>query len=355
MGSLARAASPTALRLEADLTGVLPYARHATDQVLALDTGALMLSFRLEGASFETADVRDLNDWHGKLNGAWRNLASDRLAVWHHLVRREQHAWPQGAFRSGFARDLDAAYRARIDRERLFVNELYLTLVLHPGRDAADRTQAWVGRLLRASRIDLTEDDAVRRLEDAGRDLAQHLARYGPTALGLYAREGLTFSEPLEMLRLVLTGHAERVPLVRGHLGAALHTARLIFGREALEIRDAADARFAGLFGIKEYPATTRPGLWDGLLSAPFPFVAAQSFSFLSKTAARAVVERKQNQMLSARDRAASQIAGLDTALDDLMSNRFVMGDHQASVLVYGDSPRALADHMSRARALLAD
>ena len=37
------------------------------------------------------------------------------------------------------------------------------------------------------------------------------------------------------------------------------------------------------------------------------------------------------------------------------MSNRFVMGEHQASVLVYGDDPAALADHLSRARAMLAD
>ena len=157
------------------------------------------------------------------------------------------------------------------------------------------------------------------------------------------------------MLRLVLTGDSQPMPLVRGHLGAAVYDVRVIFGREALEIRGAAEAKYAGLFGIKEYPATTRPGLWDGLLSAPFAFVASQSFSFLSKSAARAVMTRKQNQMLSARDRAASQIEGLDTALDELMSNRFVMGDHQASVLVYGETPRALADHMSRARALLAD
>jgi type IV secretion system protein VirB4 len=37
------------------------------------------------------------------------------------------------------------------------------------------------------------------------------------------------------------------------------------------------------------------------------------------------------------------------------MSNRFAMGDHQASVLVYGDDPRQLADNLSGARALLAD
>jgi type IV secretion system protein VirB4 len=356
MPSLADHAPPAAaLRRELDPPRVLPYARHVNERVIALDTGAYLTTFVLDGASFETADVRDLNDLHEKLNGTWRNLASDQLAVWHHLVRRPAYGYPAGAFRSAFARDLDAAYRARLAAQRMFVNDLFVSLVLHPARDAAERTQAWVGRLIRASNLDLAEEDAVQRLEDAGRDLVQHLARYGARPLNLYERDGLTFSEPLEHLRLVLTGAPQRVPLVRGHLGAAIYDVRVIFGREALEIRDAAAARYAGVFGIKEYPAATRPGLWDPLLAAPFPFVVAQSFSFLSKASARAVMSRKQNQMLSARDRAASQIEGLDQALDELMSNRFVMGDHQASVLVYGETPRELADHLSSARALLAD
>lgn len=356
MSELGRHAAPgRALGRELTAARNLPYARHVNDRVIALDTGALMLCFRLDGASFETADVRDLNDRHAKLNGAWRNLASDRLAVWHHLIRREADPPAGGTFRSDFARELDAAYRARLGRERLFVNELFVSLVLHPSRDAAGRTQAWVARLIRASQVDLETDDAVRELEDAGRALVQHLARYGAEPLGLYERDGLLFSAPMEMLRRVLTGEAARAPLVRGHLGEAIYTARLIFGREALEIRDTASARYAAMLGVKEYPAATRPGLWDGLLSAPFPLVASQSFSFLSKTAAQGVMTRKQNQMLSARDRAASQIEGLDAALDELMSNRFVMGEHQASLLVYGDTPRALADHLSRARALLAD
>lgn len=348
-----RPASSALLR-ELDPRAALPYARHVTDRIIGLDTQALMLSFQLDGASFETADIRDLNDWHAKLNGAWRNLANDRLAVWHHLVRREHHGYPEGRFRSAFAADLDARYRARLGATRMFVNELFVTLVLHPGREAADRAGAWFARTRKAPMLD-AEDQAIKRLEDAGRDLAQYLGHYGVRPLGLYERDGLWFSEPMEVLRLVLTGRRERVPLVRGHLGSAIYTARVIFGREALEIRDAADARFAGIFGIKEYPAVTRPGLWNGLLSARFPFVASQSFSFLSKAAARAVMERKQNQMLSARDRAASQIVGLGDALDDLMSGRFAMGDHQASVLVYGDDPPALANNLSASRAMLAD
>jgi type IV secretion system protein VirB4 len=347
-------AAAAALARETDPRAALPYAGHLTGEIVRLDTGALMMAFRLDGASFETADVRDLNDWHAKLNSAWRNLADDQLAVWHHLVRREHHGYPAGEFKSAFAAGLDARYRARLDAGRMFVNELYVTLVLHPGRAVAERAGAWLSRARRTT-TPTSDEDAIKRLEDAGRDLAQYLARYGVRPLSLYEQDSLWFSEPMELLRLVLTGRHERVPLVRGHLGSAIYTARVIFGREALEIRDAAEARYAGIFGIKEYPAVTRPGLWNALLSARFPFIASQSFSFLSKSAARAVMERKQNQMLSARDRAASQVAGLGEALDDLMSNRFVMGDHQASVLVLGDDPRSLNDNLSKARAMLAD
>jgi type IV secretion system protein VirB4 len=66
-------------------------------------------------------------------------------------------------------------------------------------------------------------------------------------------------------------------------------------------------------------------------------------------------MERKQNQMHSARDRAASQVEGLNDALDDLISGRFAMGDHQANVMVWGEGTRELGDNLAKARALLAE
>src|SRR3546814_18135899 len=65
---------------EAEPGRYLPYARHVTPDVIALDSGDLMMMFRLEGLAFETADPIHLNDWHEKLNGTWRNIADDRLA-----------------------------------------------------------------------------------------------------------------------------------------------------------------------------------------------------------------------------------------------------------------------------------
>src|SRR3546814_3462527 len=56
------------LAREAEPGRYLPYARHVTPDVIALDSGDLMMMFRLEGLAFETADPIHLNDWHEKLN-----------------------------------------------------------------------------------------------------------------------------------------------------------------------------------------------------------------------------------------------------------------------------------------------
>ena len=59
----------------------------------------------------------------------------------------------------------------------------------------------------------------------------------------------------------------------------------------------------------------------NALLSAPFELILSQSFAFLSKADAKTVLTRKQNQLVSAQDPAASQIDELSDALDDLESN----------------------------------
>ena len=181
------------------------------------------------------------------------------------------------------------------------------------------------------------------------------LDRYRPRRLGLIERHGVVFSETGSFLQELVACERLPFPLVHGPIGPALYANRLIFGRETIEIRGPGGSRFAGMLAFKDYPATTRPGLLDGLLAAPFELVLAQSFAFLGKAEAKTVMTRKQNQLLSTNDPAASQIGDLDAALDDLESNRFVMGEHHLSLLVLADEPRALLDKMSQARRILAD
>src|SRR5262249_36518114 len=129
----------------------------------------------------------------------------------------------------------------------------------------------------------------------------------------------------------------------------------------------ATHSRLGAMLGIKEYATPTAPGLFNPLLSAPFPFVLTQSFSFLKKSTSQSLLVRQANQLHNAGDFAVSQAEQLKEALDELTSGEWVMGDHHLSLLVLGDrstepgeeSPvgrlRTLNDRVSLAVDLLAD
>ena len=44
--------------------------------------GDYVQAFRLSGASFETADDEQLNNWHERLNVLWRNIARENVVLW---------------------------------------------------------------------------------------------------------------------------------------------------------------------------------------------------------------------------------------------------------------------------------
>src|SRR3546814_15439400 len=135
-------------------------------------------------------------------------------------------------------------------------------------------------------------------------------------------------SWPVGVLEMGVVGRSGRVRRVRGHLGSAIYGERVIFGRETVEVRAHDTSRFVGLFGIREYPAITRPGQMNALLSQDFAFVVTQSFAFMGKARASERLRRRQNPMASTGDASASQELELGDAADDTQSNAFVPGEN---------------------------
>ncbi len=118
-----------------------------------------------------------------------------------------------------------------------------------------------------------------------------------------------------------------------------------------------AESYVGSLFSFREYPAKTRPGMLNTLLSADFPLVLSQSYSFLTRAQAQGRLSMKSSQMASAGDKAVSQMEGLAEAEDEIASNKYVMGSHHLSLAVYADGSdlKQLADRGARARARLTD
>lgn len=335
----------------------LPYVGHATPGVILLDDGGLLAIIRVGGIAWETADPDEVNARHAQRNILLRNIASDRLVLATHVVRTmaDPCNYPETPCRSDFARTLDAAYRDRLLANRLFQNELFLSAVLRPPQAAGKRLSGMLSPRRRGDTRRAAQASDLDRLETVVATLMADLHSYHPERLGLRASQGATFSELAEALRFVLTGERLAVPLVNGHLGGAIYTDRVIVGREAIEIRGPGGSTFAAGFGMREYPATTWPGMFDAVLVAPYRCVLTQTFGFLNKQDAQDIMTRKQNQMTVAGDKAASQTAALSDAADLLQSNAFVMGDHHLTLVTFADSLPALGDVAARARRDLAE
>lgn len=357
------------LRREAGAATMIPLSAHVDEHVALTRAGDYVQTLRLAGTSFESADDEDINSWHERLNVLLRNIASPNLALWAHVIRRREAAYPAGQTTPGFADEIEQRYRHKMAGERLMVNELYLSIVFRPQPTRIGNAALRLFKRADPEGARAELHDALDACSKLRQELLAALERYDPEALGIYRLQGNDglFSSLVEFHGLLVNGEWQRMPLPHSPLNEVLATTRPFFGNEAMEYRTGTQTRIGAFLGIKEYPTPTAPGMFSALLTAPFPFVLTQSFTFLAKATATDMMSRQHHRMAAAGDLAVSQAEELQDALDDLMSNRFVVGDHHFSLHVLADTydgvsesegrPRLkqLNDSIARARYLLGD
>jgi type IV secretion system protein VirB4 len=357
----------SALHRESVAAERIPCDAHVAPTVIRTSFGDYIQVLRLGGASFESADDEQVNSWHERLNVLWRNIASPNVALWTHVVRRRERPELPREQPRGFAASLGAKYARRLAGEALMVNELFLAVVYRPAAGLATGAVSRVLSNVQKTSAKLELADALDACEKLVQALRASLARYDTETLGSYRIGDVWCSSLLEYLGLLINGEWRRMPLPRCAVNEVLATTRLFFGAEAIEYRMPTETRVGAMLGIKEYPTPTAVGMYNRLLSAPFPLVLTQSFAFLAKQTSQGLLQRQFHRMANAGDFAISQAEELKEALDALTSNEFVMGDHHFSLQVLCDVPdddgedrgvrrlKRLNDHVALARSLLAD
>ena len=94
----------------------LPYAGHLDDVTLRTRDGLLAQTIHLRGFPFETASDDELNYRKAVRDTLLRGVASSRLALYHHVVRRRVSAAFDQSPVNPFCRKLDDAWKARLAR-----------------------------------------------------------------------------------------------------------------------------------------------------------------------------------------------------------------------------------------------
>lgn len=331
----------------------IPYTSHVTEQIVKTYNGYVM-AFKLSGIGFENADDDQLNNWHERLNVFYRNISKPNISIWQTVVRHRENTYPDGQFEPGFARDLNEKYRQRIAQETLMVNDIYVAIIYRPQPGKIGKTAMSFLRRLNNDALRQEQEEALEECQKLQQHASASLSRYDPEPLGIYQQGAHTYSSLLEYFGLLINGEWQRVPLPRSPLNEVLTTTRLLFGSEAMEYRTTTETRVAAFLGIKEYPTPSVVGMFNTLMSVPFSFVLTQSFTFINKATAQNLLGHQYNRMVNVGDLAVSQSEELKTALDQLSSNEFVMGDHHFSLQVQADVFEGVkeAENLSRLREL---
>lgn len=337
----------------------LPYARHVDDHTIATRDGLLLQVIQMRGLLFETADTDELNHRKRLRDGVLQAIGASRFAICHHIVRRQVTADAGTDFPDPFSRQLGETWANRLATRRLYVNDLFLTLIRRPlpGKlGGLDRMRNFLTRTASTERE--AEFAAELRQLSAARDaLMATLGNYATRLLGVYnTRQGYC-SEPLEFLSTICNGELRPVLLPEQDLASYLPYRRISFGQETLELgRAGATPRsFAGIVSIKDYPGHTAPGMLDELMRLPFEMVVSQSFAFVERQAALERMNLALRRMRSAEDEALSLRADLSRAKDDVAAGRAGFGEHHMTIAIRSDTAEGVNDGVAEALAVLSD
>lgn len=333
----------------------VPYLAHVDDVTLRTRDGLLVQTLHLAGFPFETAADEELNYRKAIRETVLRGAASSRLGIYHHVVRRRVTPNFPPAPEEPFCATLDARWRQQLESRRLYVNDIFLTLVLRPTQGSA----GFIERILKGPGVrdaDVSRD--LRELHATREAFAAALAPYGSRTLSLYtAGGGAQRSEPAEFISLILNGELRPVLAPTGDLGQALASRRLSFGLDAMEFGPGVGGEplFGAMVSLKDYPARTAPGLLDGVLRLPMELVLTESFAFVDRQAALDRMGLALRRLKAAEDDAYSLRGELAQARDDVGAGRAAYGEHHLTILAKAESLEELDQGVADIQGTLAE
>ncbi len=343
---------------DAPISEFLPLSTHVSPTVLKTTGGDFLLVWRLGGLPFVGREEWEIEHRHNTFNRMLQTLRAPdfvNVAFWVHDVRRRHRLSDHSKFSQTFNQSLSDSYYEALSTQKLMQNELYLTLIYRPlvsGKRFAEKSAD-------LARLEAEQLEAVNTILELAGNVEAVLKDYAPYRLGMYeAANGVVFSEALEFYGYLLNRIDEPVPVLPAPVPEYLPISKQRFSAKTGDfVLTAPDGRnhFGAILNIKEYTDGTYPGILNGLKYLDFEYVITHSFSPMGRQDALKALDRTKGMMISSGDKAFSQIAELDHAMDQLASGNFVLGEYHFTLAIYATSQEALSQQIATTRAELSN
>jgi type IV secretion system protein VirB4 len=343
---------------DAPISAHIPLSTHVSPTVLKTIGGDYLMTWRLDGLPFVGREEWELEHRHSTFNRMLQTLRAPdfiNVAFWVHDVRRRRRLPDHSTFAQAFNQQMSDEYFSTLSARKLMQNELYLTLIYRPvvsGKRFVDKS-ANIGQL------ESEQTHAIATINELAGNVEAVLKDYAPYRLSMYeTANGLVFSETLELFGYLLNRIDEPVPVLSAPVPAYLPISRQRFSAKTGDFvitTPTGANHFGTILNIKEYPDGTFPGILNGLKYLDFEYIVTHSFSPIGRQDALKALERTKGMMISSGDKAVSQIAEMDHAMDQLASGNFVLGEYHFSMTIYAASQELLAQQLATTRAELSN
>ncbi|MDR6991639.1 VirB4 family type IV secretion/conjugal transfer ATPase [Luteimonas sp. 3794] len=336
----------------------VPLSAHVSPHVVKTTGGDYLLTWRLGGLPFVGRETWELEHRHATFNRMLQTLRAPdfvNVAFWVHDVRRRGRIDMRADFTQPFNQALSDQYFEALSAQKIMQNELYLTMIFRPvvsGKKLVEKSSD-------LARLQAEQDQAVAKLLELAGNAEAVLRDYAPVRLGMYARSnGVVFSETLELFAYLLNRIDAPVPVLQApvcdYLAVSGHTFSARTG-DFVVTAPGGGNHYGAILNIKEYTDSTWPGILNALKYLDFEYVITHSFSPMGRQDALKVLDRTKGMMISSGDKAVSQIAELDHAMDEIASGNFVLGEYHFIMALYAPDQPALAQQIATTRAELSN
>lgn len=315
------------------IEALLPYYRNNINEfVITVGGDKLLFTIECEGTSFTSVSDSELNSFFSGLDDFFLNLGKEyggKLAIWTHIVKKKQILEDHYKFDSKFIQEFTQKYLESFKSQNFFKTSYFITFVLKYS-DLNDG-------LAECNNILSLTETLTNRYE--GKELRI-----------LDINDSVSVCENNEFLSYLLNNAYETVTLNDNEILDSICNSDWFFNYDYLEIRnkDRSYSKFGTAYFLKAYPARTSVGMWDFLLELPYEFILSQSFVYTTAQKSIRSIEIQENKLSSSGDSASYQLDELDSAKAFLNSGEVAFGSYQASMLVFGDSPKSAMDNGSK-------
>lgn len=344
---------------EARISDLFPITHLNTPTIFESQSGFVGAVLRISGVPFEIEDPETLNHQKFLLHQALLGLDS-RFIVYVTTHRQKTTCSLTGAFKSVFVDSLDKQYHQRFQKQNLYTNHLYITVVLKG--DDTNKTGSllqWAQRVSGKNHAEIASHQRevkITTLTQTMQQLKTNLSPFDASILG-EKDEALGFSELVKFLGLIVNGGqslqfdapfyspaiTNTIPELfkveakypHGHIGQYVSRYQLLFG-EYIQFQGNThnDCYFGAMLSLKKYPTSTVSILLDSLLSIDCEFIATHTFAPIGRDAALHRIAQKRTTLLSAEDKAISQTEALVELEDGVASETLLLGAHHHTIML---------------------